>query len=136
MTRKIEEKRIKINRLHKLELRTQVISKRSKLSNKKNNSMNTSANVIKIGFSNNDQSLIKEDDTKMITKPEISVDELKEAWCCICKSEEDWIQLTDSFKNSKNSHEKELYTVLNENFIPNMNQMFLKVQRSNEKKLR
>lgn len=131
----MEEKRIKIQRLQKLELRTQVISKRSKLSHKKNNSMNHSANISKIGFSNSLELSLKENDT-LIVKPEITVEELREAWCCVCKTEQDWINLTEKFKKSKSGCEKELFTVLNDNFLPSMNQMFLKIQRSHEKKLR
>lgn len=137
LTRKIEEKRIKIDRLKKLELRTLQISKRSKLSNKKtNNSLNQSSNINKVGFSNNDldQSLNKDETT--ITKPEISIGELREAWSCICKNEQDWIDLTEKFKNSKNSNEKELYTILNDNFLPNINQLFIKIEKNNQRKLR
>ena len=132
LTRKIEEKKIKINRLQKLELRTLQISKRSKLSNKKNNALNQSSNISKVGFSNND---LNKDETK-ITMPEISVDELKEAWCCICKTEPDWIQLTERFKKSKNANEKELFTVLNDNFLPNINQLFMKIEKNNQRKMR
>lgn len=135
MTRKIEEKRIKIQRLEKLELRTQVISKRSKLSHKKNNPHNQSANISKVGFSNSLDLSLKDGDAPIV-KPEITVEELREAWCCVCKTEQDWIDLTEKFKKSKAGSEKELYTVLNDNFLPSMNQMFLKIQRNNERKMR
>ena len=135
MTRKIEEKRIKIQRLQKLELRTQVISKRSKLSHKKSNSNNQSANISKIGFSNSLDLSLKDGDAQIV-KPEITVEELREAWCCVCKTEQDWIDLTEKFKKSKGGSERDLYAVLNDNFLPSMNQMFLKIQRNNEKKLK
>lgn len=135
MTRKIEEKRIKIQRLQKLELRTQVISKRSKLSHKKSNSNNQSANISKIGFSNSLDLSLKDGDAQIV-KPEITVEELREAWCCVCKAEQDWIDLTEKFKKSKGGSERDLYAVLNDNFLPSMNQMFLKIQRNNEKKLK
>ena len=97
--------------------------------------MNQSANISKIGFSNSLDLSLKDGDSPIV-KPEITVEELREAWCCVCKTEQDWIDLTEKFKKSKSGCEKELHTVLNDNFLPSMNQMFLKIQRNHEKKLR
>jgi len=136
LARKIEEKKIKINRLQKLELRTLQISKRSKLSNKKNNSLNqTTTNISKVGFTNNEDLKDLKDEAK-ITMPEISIEELQESWSCICKTEQEWIQLTEKFKNSKNTNEKELHNILSENFLPNINQLFIKIEKNNQRKLR
>lgn len=121
-----------------MEFRTQVVSKRKLSNSKKANSLNTSANLnnTKVGFKNNlDLSVNKDENTKIV-KPEISIDELKEAWCCVCRTEDDWIQLTEKFKDSKHACEKDLFNVLNDNFLPSINQLFLKIQKNTERKLR
>jgi hypothetical protein len=45
-------------------------------------------------------------------------------WQVICFTEEDWINLANKFKNSRNRKESALYKTLTENFLPTIPSLF------------
>lgn len=50
----------------------------------------------------------------------VALELLQEAWSCVCSTEQEWIDLCNSFKSSKHHLEKDLYKNLSENFLPMM----------------
>lgn len=69
-------------------------------------------------------------------KPAGSVNSLKSqsVWQVICFSEEDWQNLAAKFKSSTNPKEKELYQILDENFLPKLPQLFRERERLRRRK--
>lgn len=55
-------------------------------------------------------------------------------WQVICFTEEDWQNLATKFKASTNSKEKELYQILDENFLPKLPQLFRERERLRRRK--
>lgn len=55
-------------------------------------------------------------------------------WQVICFTEEDWQHLAAKFKASTNSKEKELYQILDENFLPKLPQLFKERERLRRRK--
>lgn len=56
-------------------------------------------------------------------------------WQVICFTEEDWQNLATKFKASTNAKEKELYQILDENFLPKLPQLFRERERLRRRKL-
>lgn len=54
-------------------------------------------------------------------------------WQVICFSEEDWINLTNKFKNSKSRQESALYQKLSEDFLPHIADLFKAKERERRK---
>lgn len=55
-------------------------------------------------------------------------------WQVICFTEEDWQNLAKKFKASTNAKEKELYQILDENFLPKLPQLFRERERLRRRK--
>lgn len=45
------------------------------------------------------------------------------SWTVVCSTEEEWQQLAESFKKSKNKDEKMLYETLSVDFVPEIGKM-------------
>uniref|UniRef100_A0A0A1XGU0 Cat eye syndrome critical region protein 2 n=1 Tax=Zeugodacus cucurbitae TaxID=28588 RepID=A0A0A1XGU0_ZEUCU len=56
-------------------------------------------------------------------------------WQVICFTEEDWQNLASKFKSSTNAKERELYQILDENFLPKLPQLFRERERLRRRKL-
>lgn len=72
------------------------------------------------------------------SKDEDSSDLVKDSapsWTLICQTEADWTKLVESLKKSKKKADKELFEVLNENFLPQVVQMFQDKEREERLKL-
>lgn len=82
-------------------------------------------------------SLDKDKETEAVhdnsTSCGVPLDKLKEAWTLICETEEDWINLTDSFRKSKLAAEIEFYNVLSNNFLPRITEIFREKEKLREK---
>lgn len=61
---------------------------------------------------------------------------LTEAWTCVCDSEEDWINLTESLKKSKSAPEVKLHNLLSKNFLPRVHEVFQELERIKQKETR
>lgn len=55
-------------------------------------------------------------------------------WQVICFSEEDWQNLAAKFKTSTNAKERELFQILDENFLPKLPQLFRERERLRRRK--
>lgn len=55
-------------------------------------------------------------------------------WQVICFTEEDWQNLASKFKSSTNAKERELYQILDENFLPKLPQLFRERERLRRRK--
>ena len=55
-------------------------------------------------------------------------------WQVICFTEEDWQNLANKFKASTNAKEKELYLILDQNFLPKLAQLFRERERLRRRK--
>lgn len=66
----------------------------------------------------------------------VPLSELSEAWTCICDTEEDWINLTESFKNSKFTPELKLYNILLKNFLPKVHEVYQELEKIRQKETR
>ena len=53
----------------------------------------------------------------------ISNDSSKDDWELLCSTSDEWEELTESFHGSKQSYERSLYKVLNEELLPDVLQM-------------
>ena len=47
----------------------------------------------------------------------------RDEWELLCSTSEEWEELTESFRGSKQSYERSLYKVLNEELLPDVLQM-------------
>lgn len=47
----------------------------------------------------------------------------KEEWELLCSTSEEWEELTESFRGSKQSYERSLFKVLNDELLPDILQM-------------
>ncbi|KAH8242220.1 hypothetical protein KR026_008808, partial [Drosophila bipectinata] len=56
-------------------------------------------------------------------------------WQVICFTEEDWQNLAAKFKTSTNAKERELFQILDENFLPKLPQLFRERERLRRRKL-
>ncbi|KAH8302342.1 hypothetical protein KR044_005394, partial [Drosophila immigrans] len=56
-------------------------------------------------------------------------------WQVICFTEEDWQNLAAKFKTSTNGKERELFQILDENFLPKLPQLFRERERLRRRKL-
>ncbi|EDW33712.1 GL13236 [Drosophila persimilis] len=56
-------------------------------------------------------------------------------WQVICFTEEDWQNLAAKFKTSKNAKERDLFQILNKNFLPKLPQLFRERERLRRRKL-
>ena len=83
-----------------------------------------------------------EEDITSDTKDEDSSDLVKgsaPSWSLVCQTEPDWTKLVESLRKSKKKADKELFEVLNENFLPQVIKMFqvkLNVMKGNRHYLR
>ena len=68
--------------------------------------------------------------------PVITTEELKESWCVICKTQQDWVNLADKFKKSKSKCEIELYNLLTTNFVEQITEIFNKFEKEKQKEER
>ena len=50
-------------------------------------------------------------------------DSSKDEWELLCSTSDEWEELTESFRGSKQSYERSLYKVLNEELLPDVLQM-------------
>ena len=66
----------------------------------------------------------------------VPLSELTEAWTCVCDTEEEWINLTESFKKSKSTPEVKLYNLLSKNFLPRVHDVFAELERIKQKETR
>lgn len=55
-------------------------------------------------------------------------------WQVICFTEEDWQNLAAKFKTSTNAKERELFQILDENFLPKLPQLFRERERLRRRK--
>lgn len=55
-------------------------------------------------------------------------------WQVICFTEEDWQNLAAKFKTSTNGKERELFQILDENFLPKLPQLFRERERLRRRK--
>ena len=55
-------------------------------------------------------------------------------WTVVCSTEEEWRQLAESFKNSKNEDEKMLYESLSVDFLPEIGKMIVERQAGERKR--
>lgn len=58
------------------------------------------------------------------TKAKGSASQQNRVWQVICFTEQDWIELTAKFKNSKSRKESALYKALDEDFLPSIPLLF------------
>lgn len=56
-------------------------------------------------------------------------------WQVICFTEQDWLNLSNKFKTSRQPEEKELYTILTENFLPKLRVLFNEQEKQRRVKL-
>lgn len=56
-------------------------------------------------------------------------------WQVICFTEQDWLNLSNKFQKSRQPEEKELYTILTENFLPKLRVLFNEQEKQRRVKL-
>lgn len=56
-------------------------------------------------------------------------------WQVVCFTEEDWHLLTSKFKNCKHKDERNLYTTLREDFLPELSRLFAEKERVMRKRM-
>ena len=68
----------------------------------------------------------EDDDEEQEVDSEVKEDGEKKprpSWTVVCSTEEEWQQLAESFKKSKNKDEKMLYETLSVDFVPEIGKM-------------
>lgn len=66
---------------------------------------------------------------------ESSDEELEPSWSVACLSEDDWENLVQKYKESREREDRKLYRLLNDSFLPEIKEMFVEKEKEEKKKM-
>ena len=64
----------------------------------------------------------------------VPLEELKEAWSCICSTVEEWEELTEKIKKGKTQADSEFHKILSENFLPRMRDVIKEEEKARKQR--
>eukprot|EP00090_Calanus_glacialis_P026713 TRINITY_DN41992_c0_g1_i1.p1 TRINITY_DN41992_c0_g1~~TRINITY_DN41992_c0_g1_i1.p1 ORF type:complete len:400 (-),score=157.40 TRINITY_DN41992_c0_g1_i1:155-1354(-) len=77
----------------------------------------------------------KDDDEKVEVEEEKSEPIDPPGWYLVCRTEGEWTELVKKYKKTKKKQDKELYEILNDNFLPDIVKMFEDQEKEERLKL-
>jgi hypothetical protein len=74
-------------------------------------------------------------------KVQIQIEELEvykqelNNWSCVCLTLEDWMSVSEKFKQSKKKLDQDIWKILEENYLPEMPSLFQKAEKERMQRL-